>query len=152
MFTLHPVLAADTTEITRFRICHVLLMKDAHYPWLILVPALPDLTGLHELNGNERPQVMEEINKAASAMQQLYTPRRMNVAALGNVVEQLHIHVIARFESDPAWPKPVWGALPRKDYAPAQLQETVETLRRVLEQPAFNQTQIGCSNLLKTIK
>lgn len=133
MFDLHPVLAADTTEITRLDLCRVLLMKDAHYPWLILVPARSGLTGLHELNPEDRPQVMEEINQAATAMQQIYAPFRMNVAALGNIVEQLHIHVIARFENDPAWPKPVWGVHPRKDYSPEQLQETVETLRSVLE-------------------
>lgn len=133
MFELHPVLAADTVEVTRFDICRVLLMKDANYPWLILVPARPGLSGLHQLSDVDRPRVMEEINRAAGALQKLYDPVRMNVAALGNVVEQLHIHVIARFEADPAWPKPVWGVIQRKDYNPDQLQKTVDALRPALE-------------------
>lgn len=133
MFDLHPTLKADTVELTRWDVCRVLLMKDANYPWLILVPERQGLSGLQQLADTDRPVVMEEINHASRAMQELYDPVRINVAALGNVVEQLHIHVIARFDDDPAWPGPVWGVKPRLDYDPEVLVETVETLRTVLE-------------------
>lgn len=129
MFDLHPTLAADTIEISRWPVSRVLLMKDANYPWLILVPARQNLGGLHELSSTDRPLMMEEIVRASDALKKIYDPVRINVAALGNMVEQLHVHVIARFEDDAAWPAPVWGARPPRAYSAAALQETADRLR-----------------------
>ncbi|MCZ6511581.1 MAG: HIT family protein, partial [Alphaproteobacteria bacterium] len=108
-FDLHPQLAADTVEVARWACSRVLLINDATYPWLILVPQRPGLRELHDLSADDLAQVTAEIVGASEAMERLFRPDKMNVAALGNQVSQLHIHVIARFEDDPAWPKPVWG-------------------------------------------
>lgn len=116
MFTLHPTLKKDTVEVTRLDICHVLLIRDKTYPWLILVPGKDGLRDLDDLNEDDRVQVMAEIDHVSKAMKRIFQPYKMNVAALGNMVEQLHIHVIARTQDDPAWPAPVWGAGPRTDY------------------------------------
>ncbi len=132
MFFLHPTLAADTLEIASWDVSRVLLMKDANYPWLILVPAREGLSGLHELAEPDRALVMEEINRASAALNKIYSPDRINVAALGNVVEQLHIHVIARFQDDAAWPDPVWGAQPRLIYNGDQLERTALKLKAEL--------------------
>ncbi|NQV47894.1 MAG: HIT family protein [Rhodospirillaceae bacterium] len=136
MFALHPALAADTIEIVDWPLSKILLMDDATYPWLILVPARPGLTGLHELGPSDGQIMMDEIQRASGALKNLYKPDRINVAALGNVVEQLHVHVIARFTSDGAWPAPVWGAQPRRPYGGDALAEIRATLGASLKEYA----------------
>ena len=106
-FTLSPILDKDTVEVTRLDICRVLLMRDKTYPWVILVPAIDGLRDLDDLGAIERVQVMAEIDFVSKAMKAVFQPYKMNFAALGNVVEQLHIHIIARFQGDPAWHSPV---------------------------------------------
>ncbi len=128
-FDLHPQLTADTVEAARWDCCRVLLMNDATYPWLILVPQRPDLRELHDLSADDLAQVTVEIVRASQAMESLFKPVKMNVAALGNQVPQLHIHVIARFEDDPAWPKPVWGVAPAAPYDAGALAERLAALR-----------------------
>jgi diadenosine tetraphosphate (Ap4A) HIT family hydrolase len=107
-FTLHPRLAADTIALGDWPLCRLLLMNDARFPWVILVPARPDLREIHDLPPADRAKLIEEIAQASALIQQAFMADKMNVAALGNQVPQLHIHVIARFASDPAWPNPVW--------------------------------------------
>lgn len=109
-------------------------MKDANYPWLILVPALPGLRDLHELSADWYPTVMQEISRASAALSDLFDPAKINVAALGNSVPQLHIHVIARQTDDPAWPKPVWGAVPALEYDDEALAARVRDLRRIFDE------------------
>jgi len=132
MFTLHPLLAADTIEIATWGVSRVRLMKDANYPWLLLIPARAGLTGMHQLNAADATTVMSEISLASRALDMIYTPARINVAALGNVVPQLHIHVIARFEDDPAWPGPVWGTGLAQDYSDEKLQRTLASVKQAL--------------------
>lgn len=132
MFTLDPTLEKDTVEITRLDMCRVLLMRDKTYPWLILVPAIPDLRDLDDLNAVERTTVMAEVDRVSKVMKSLFSPYKMNVAALGNVVEQLHIHVIARFQGDPAWPAPVWGAHPPVDYDDTDRSNLIDKLHTAL--------------------
>jgi diadenosine tetraphosphate (Ap4A) HIT family hydrolase len=107
-FTLHPRLAADTIVLGNWPLCRLLLMNDGRFPWVILVPARPDLREIHDLPSAERAILIEEIARASALMQQAFKADKMNVAALGNQVPQLHVHVIARFASDAAWPNPVW--------------------------------------------
>ena len=116
MFKLDERLAADTVEITRWPLCRVLLMNDANYPWLVLVPARPDLRDVIDLPALERHTLMDEIARAGEALRAMFKPHKLNVASLGNAVPQLHIHIISRQTSDPAWPKPVWGVAPAKPY------------------------------------
>jgi diadenosine tetraphosphate (Ap4A) HIT family hydrolase len=128
-FELHPQLAADTIEVDRWACCRVLLMNDASYPWLILVPQRPGLRELHNLPADDLALATGEIVRASQAMERLFEPVKLNVAALGNQVAQLHIHVIARFDDDPAWPKPVWGVAPAVPYKAGALAERLAALR-----------------------
>ena len=110
--------------MTDLPLCRVLLMRDARYPWLILVPAKPDLRELHDLEAADGRQLIEEVCQASRALERLFEPDKINVGALGNMVPQLHIHVVARRLGDSAWPGPVWGQGVAVSYAPAALAET----------------------------
>ena len=109
MFELHERLAADTAEVAALGLSRVLLMNDRRWPWLILVPERAGMTEIHRLSEGDQGELMVEISKASKILESLYAPDKINVGALGNLVPQLHIHVIARTHSDPAWPGPVWG-------------------------------------------
>ena len=111
-FQLHAQLAADTLEVGKLAVSRVLLMNDARYPWLVLVPERENLVELLDLRPGDYASVCEEIRRACQALRDCFAPDKLNVAALGNVVPQLHIHVIARHAGDTAWPSPVWGRLP----------------------------------------
>lgn len=132
MFILHERLQADTVLVTDWPLCRVLLLNDSTYPWLVLVPRRHGVSELHELDHDDLQTAIEEITKASRRLQNHTRAHKMNVAALGNVVPQLHIHVIARFEGDAAWPRPVWGAVPTKPYEPAELEAIVTKLRKAL--------------------
>lgn len=108
-FALDPRLAADTRLVGDLPLSRVLLMDDARFPWLVLVPRRAGLVELSDLPREERIVLLDEIDHVAGALRALVAPDKINVAALGNVVAQLHVHVIARFRCDEAWPRPVWG-------------------------------------------
>jgi diadenosine tetraphosphate (Ap4A) HIT family hydrolase len=117
-FALDPQLDADTIPVGRLALCRVLLMDDARYPWLILVPERAGLAEIVDLPEADRIMLMREIAAASEALKAVFTPDKLNVAALGNRVRQLHVHVIARFVSDAAWPAPVWGVGAAQSYPP----------------------------------
>jgi len=119
--TLHPTLARDTVDITRLPLCRVLLMNDRRFPWVILVPERENVREIHELPPEDRAQLIEEIARVGEALQRLFEPDKLNVGALGNVVPQLHIHVVARADSDDAWPGPVWGSGAAVPYSDEEL-------------------------------
>ena len=131
-FTLHPRLAADTIVLGNWPLCRLLLMNDGRFPWVILVPARPELREIHDLQPAERAILIEEIARASALMQQAFTADKMNVAALGNQVPQLHVHVIARFASDPAWPNPVWGQGSPRPMSGAEQAERIRLLQPLL--------------------
>lgn len=108
---LDPRLSGDTLPLGEWPLCKVLLMDDTHYPWLILVPRVLSAAELIDLDPGQRAQLSRETDAAALALRNVFSPDKLNVAALGNVVRQLHVHVIARFKADAAWPAPVWGAV-----------------------------------------
>lgn len=139
MFTLDPRLAADTVEIARWSLCRVLLMNDRTYPWLILVPEREGISEVHELSPQDRRRLMDEAAQAAEMLQRFTNADKMNVAALGNMVRQLHMHVIARFTDDPAWPGPVWGVQPPEPYAEAELPHVVARLCDAILPPELAQ-------------
>ena len=112
-------LAAGTLELDRWTLCHVRLMNDSTYPWLLLVPRAPGIVEIGDLSPADRSGLVEEIAEASAILRRMTDCHRINVAALGNVVPLLHVHVIARFTADPAWPKPVWGVRPAVPYAAA---------------------------------
>ena len=127
-FDLHPQLAADTTVVTEFALCRCLLMHDARYPWLILVPRIDGLRELHEVPREQREILFNEIESASLALQKVSQAHKLNVAALGNQVPQLHIHIIARQLDDPAWPAPVWGVGAAEPYIKQEQDELLTAL------------------------
>ncbi|TLM65548.1 MAG: HIT domain-containing protein, partial [Deltaproteobacteria bacterium] len=118
MFSLDPRLQGDTLPLGAFPLSRLLLMNDRTYPWLILVPQRPDIREIYQLAPADRRQLLDESCQLAEAMAALFRPDKLNIAALGNVVPQLHVHHVARFCTDPAWPAPVWGKGPAIPYAP----------------------------------
>lgn len=108
-FSLDSRLAADTLPVGDLHLSRVLLMNDSRFPWVILVPRRPALVELIDLSEGDHAALTREIRAVAALLRRLHGPDKLNVAALGNVVAQLHVHVIARFQSDAAWPRPVFG-------------------------------------------
>ena len=129
-WTLHPQLDRDTASIGDLPLSRVLIINDANYPWLLLVPRRANIIELTELDDVEQAQLMTEVTRVARALRAVTNCDKLNIAALGNVVPQLHVHVIARFRNDPAWPKPVWGAVPPRAYEREALHDFVAPLRR----------------------
>lgn len=115
-FILDTSLEADSHPITRLPLCQVRLMKDANYPWLLAVPERAGLIEIIDLSSEEQTRLMAEIAQLCEALRAVTGCHKLNVAALGNQVPQLHVHIIARFETDAAWPGPVWGAAPPITY------------------------------------
>jgi diadenosine tetraphosphate (Ap4A) HIT family hydrolase len=131
-FELHRQLAADTFPVAEMKLCRVLLMNDARYPWAILVPRREGLRDFHDVAAGDKAVFLAEIDEVSAALKGLTGAQKMNVAALGNMVPQLHVHVIARFEGDEAWPKPVWGLGEARPYAPDKAGVLIEKLKKGL--------------------
>lgn len=132
-FELAPQLVTDTIALGDFPLCRLLLMNDSQYPWLILVPRRAGVTELYHLPASEQQQLMHEVSELSETLADLFQARKMNVATLGNMVPQLHIHVIVRQESDPAWPGPVWGKHPSVAYSLEGLSHIRGKLERLLD-------------------
>ena len=131
-FSLHLQLAQDTYVVTDLPLCRVLLMNEARYPWCILVPRRVQCREIHDLSVSERTQLWAESDQLNSALMALFQPDKLNMAALGNMVPQLHVHHIARFQTDAAWPAPVWGKFPPQAYDPEAARLRIQTLQEVL--------------------
>jgi diadenosine tetraphosphate (Ap4A) HIT family hydrolase len=134
-FVLDPRLAGDTHRVGDLELSRVLLMDDARFPWLILVPRRADLRELTDLDTGDQQRLLAEIDRCARVLHALEKPDKLNIAALGNVVAQLHVHVIARRASDAAWPRPVWGFGEREPYTTDALPQRLAAMRRALETP-----------------
>ena len=131
-FQLNAQLEADTHLICRTENCQILLMNDARFPWIVLVPEVADIRELYELNEQQQHQTYQSILRISKSLAEYSNADKMNVAALGNQVPQLHIHIIARYETDAAWPGPVWGAGQAEPYRPDQLQQRLSDLGATL--------------------
>jgi len=131
-FVLHSQLQDDTFFVADLPLCRVLLMNQRAVPWLILVPRLNGLKEITDLARNDQIRLLDEIDLTSKVLQTEVNPTKLNIAALGNMVPQLHVHVIARSETDPAWPKPVWGNLPNAGYDEASVQKLLARLRALL--------------------
>jgi diadenosine tetraphosphate (Ap4A) HIT family hydrolase len=131
-WSLHPQLAHDTAPAGDLALSRVLAMNDANYPWVILVPRVGGAVELIDLDEAELGRLMGEIAQVSTGLKNLSNCDKLNVAAIGNVVPQLHVHVVARRTSDAAWPKPVWGAVRAKPYAAGELDTFIAALRRTL--------------------
>jgi len=131
-FKLDPQLAGDTHPIGELALSRLLLMDDARYPWLILVPRIAGARELFDLDASDRASLLAELDAVGRALETLLHPDKFNIAALGNVVPQLHVHVVARYDTDAAWPRPVWGIGGRVPYEGAALALRIGELRKAL--------------------
>lgn len=141
MVNLHPQLRKETIEIVALRLSRVLLLNDSRFPWLILVPGRPGVTELHALNAADQMILISELTVCSRVLESLHRPDKINIGALGNLVPQLHIHVVARFETDAAWPGPVWGFEERQSYSTSALEDTVTSLRKLLRNELAKEAQ-----------
>jgi diadenosine tetraphosphate (Ap4A) HIT family hydrolase len=129
-WSLHPQLAKDTINIGDLPLCRVLVIDDANYPWLLLVPRRPEVTEIIDLDEVEQAQLMTEVARVGRALKAVTQCAKLNIAALGNVVPQLHVHVIARRTSDAAWPRPVWGQVAPLAHDKQEVAAFIQALRR----------------------
>ncbi len=127
-FELASKLAEDSVFICDLPLSQVRLSNNAAFPWIILIPKLNDLIEMIDLSMDDQSQLLKEINQASHVMQRLFSPTKLNIANLGNVVAQLHIHVIARFATDKAWPNPVWNSQVDARYSPSEQQKMIQQL------------------------
>lgn len=133
MFELDQRLRNDTLVVGDLALCRVLLMNDSRYPWLILVPRRADISELFELNMAEQQQLWQETSYVGQVLKDVFQADKINIATLGNVVKQLHMHIVVRMQDDAAWPAPVWGNGAAQGYT----DETLAAMRARL-QAAFN--------------
>lgn len=129
VFTLHTQLEADSLLLGHFPLCQLRLINDANYPWFLLVPQRADITEIHQLEKAEQQQLMRESTHLSELLTKAFNPDKLNIAALGNQVPQLHIHHIVRYRNDPAWPAPVWGhtiATPYQDSEIAAIRQQIQ--------------------------
>ena len=129
-WSLHTQLQKDTIDIGDLPLCRVLVIKDANYPWLLLVPRRPDVVEIIDLGEVEQSQLMTETTRVARALKDITKCHKLNIAALGNAVPQLHVHIIARRTTDAAWPRPVWGVVPALAHDAGEVQTFISALRR----------------------
>ena len=132
MADIHPQLQTDCVTLGRFKLCHLLLMRDANYPWCILVPDRDDISEIYQLDPDDQQQLMHESSLLGQALMQSFGGDKLNIAVLGNVVPQLHVHHVVRYVEDPAWPAPVWGRVAMKLYSDAELNERIDEIRSAL--------------------
>jgi diadenosine tetraphosphate (Ap4A) HIT family hydrolase len=128
-FALHPRLTADTHFAADWPLCRVLVMNDARYPWLVLVPRREEVTEITALEPSDRGRLMDEIDRGGRLVQNFPGVTKLNIGALGNLVPQLHVHVVGRHQGDPAWPGPVWGHCSAMPYAADALARIFELVR-----------------------
>jgi diadenosine tetraphosphate (Ap4A) HIT family hydrolase len=137
MFQLHPVLAADTRYLGDFPLAALLLARDANYPWFILVPRQADIQEIYQLDDCQRNQLLQESCVLSEILQRVFKADKLNVAALGNMVPQLHVHHIVRYRNDPAWPAPIWGAVAAREYDENTLQYRLDLVLSALSEQDF---------------
>jgi diadenosine tetraphosphate (Ap4A) HIT family hydrolase len=130
VWTLHSQLEKDTINVGDLPLCRVVVIKDANYPWLLLVPRRPEVVEIIDLDEVAQAQLMTEVTRVAKVLKEVTRCDKLNIAALGNVVPQLHIHIIARRSGDAAWPRPVWGAAPALAHDPEEVADFISALRR----------------------
>lgn len=137
-FQLHPRLEQDCLTVGHFALCKILLMNDKQYPWVILVPRRADITEIYQLAPVDRQQLLDESCCLAEALVTIYQPDKLNIAAIGNLVPQLHMHHVARYRSDIAWPGPVWGKFAASVYTERDAGIEIAKLRENLKDRLVN--------------
>ncbi|MGR9044218.1 MAG: HIT domain-containing protein [Gammaproteobacteria bacterium] len=129
LFQLHPQLSSDCFDLGRFELCRLLMMNDNQYPWFILVPEIAEIREIYQLSKDQRAQLQEESCFLAEQISQLFNADKMNIAAIGNLVPQLHIHHVVRYRNDKAWPAPIWGKYSPVPYSNEQRQQRMNQVK-----------------------
>lgn len=132
MFELDPVLARDTIKVGEFPLSELRIMNDSRFPWFILIPRRAGISEIYQLGAEDRVALMEESCLLAETLHDAFSGDKLNVAALGNVVHQLHLHHVVRYASDPCWPQPIWGKLPAVPYTEDELASILQKVRVLL--------------------
>ncbi len=127
-FNLHPRLKQDCIELGHFQLCRLLLMNDSQYPWFILVPEKPEISEIYQLNTIDRSLLIEESSYLAEQLCKIYNADKMNIATLGNIVPQLHIHHVVRYQNDTSWPGPIWGRFDPIPYGESEIKNITHLL------------------------
>ncbi len=133
LFELHPRLKQDCIAIGRFELCQLLMMNDSQYPWFILVPEKIGIKEVYQLSKLERNMLIEESSMLAENLALLYNADKMNIAAIGNLVPQLHIHHVVRYQTDIAWPAPIWGKFAAVPYSRQQITDNMALVKKQLK-------------------
>jgi len=140
MADLHPQLLEDCLVLGRFPLCRLLLMKDANYPWFILVPDRDDVSEIHHLSGEDQLQLIRESAFLSAVIEETFRADKINIAALGNVVPQLHLHHVVRYRDDMAWPSPIWGKYPAREYTEELLDTIANKVLDAIASQALKRT------------
>jgi diadenosine tetraphosphate (Ap4A) HIT family hydrolase len=130
MAEIHPQLLNDCLVLGRFPLCHLLLMRDANYPWFILVPDREGVSEIYQLSEDDQQQLLTESSLLAEMLMKTFQGDKMNIAALGNIVPQCHVHHVVRYHTDAAWPAPIWGTHPAKLYTENEIDVMLEKLKQ----------------------
>ena len=138
MFNIHPTLEKDCIKLGTFNLSTLLLMNDCQYPWLILVPMKEGISEIYQLEESDQIQLLKESSFLSKQLMDITQADKLNVAALGNIVPQLHLHHIARFKNDACWPKPIWGQEPAIPYPDNKLKIFFDTIQKTLELKSNN--------------
>jgi len=131
MEDIHPQLLNDCLVLGHFPLSHLLLMQDANYPWFILVPDRAGITEVYQLSIDDQQQLLEESSSLAKLLMDVFEGDKLNIASLGNMVSQCHIHHVVRYKNDIAWPGPIWGRVPAKAYSQAELDSVINKIKQV---------------------
>ncbi|RBP53274.1 HIT domain-containing protein [Arenicella xantha] len=134
MYELHPTLKADTIAIGDLNLCELRLMNNALVPWLILVPKRPNISEAYQLSEDEQIQLCQETSLISELTMQIFQGDKLNTGAIGNIVPQLHIHIVIRYQVDPVWPKPVWGNIEEHPYTHEEIKLVRQTLHTSIQQ------------------
>lgn len=132
-FQLHPRLQQDSVYLGRFKLCQLRLMNDSQYPWFILIPEVPNLSEIYQLTSEHQQQLIQESSYLAEHLATQYQADKMNIANIGNIVNQLHIHHVVRYQHDPCFPAPIWGKLPVIPYTDEQLSVQIQRVMPLLQ-------------------
>ena len=131
-FQIHSQLKEDSYLVGYFKLCQLRLIDDSQYPWFILLPQIADIEQIHQLNEAQRTLLWQESHQLSLRLMTLYQPDKLNVAAIGNLVPQLHLHHVVRFKQDQCWPKPIWGQCPMKPYLTVERETLIAKLQQGL--------------------
>lgn len=134
MFEMDERLVNDTVPLGKMKLCHILLMNDSRYPWLVLVPRCSGISEVFDLTAEQQQQLWLETSAVGRVLKDVYQADKINIATLGNVVSQLHMHVVVRMQDDAAWPAPVWGRGETQAYSAEAIVQISERLRSALVQ------------------